>query len=378
MYIINIKSLNKRLKLDIPSDTPKGEAIEYAFKQLKETGKDPEALEYIGNQLETSGWGKTIGGAIGSIGGAAAGVFTAPFTAGVVNPITGAVGGGAAGGAAGEAIEQWLTHRGDGGDVGKAALTEGAWGLLPAGGAAVKGGLKVAAKPAINLLSKTVAPVTSRLPGFGKVTEAVVEQFTKGASKLGSSDAGKVISQTITPVYDGLRKEIVDLTKRKSVGLTSSQTKRLASLKQTSKDLELLKDTVLNVGYGSEKNVQELLGVLKKADGLLGSNVTEEIINNISAQTARNATVKGVSKGAAVGEGAAGIAKGMLDQDDQDELAESVGLKGLETVGRLTPFLNKGGLLKDKISKVYNEGYTAPGQAYAIAKSYQRRGLLNK
>ena len=39
---------------------------------------------------------------------------------------------------------------------------------------------------------------------------------------------------------------------------------------------------------------------------------------------------------------------------------------------------NKGGLLSDKISKVYKEGYKSPGQAYAIAKSYQKRGLLSK
>ena len=31
-------------------------------------------------------------------------------------------------------------------------------------------------------------------------------------------------------------------------------------------------------------------------------------------------------------------------------------------------FYNKGGL-SNKVSKIHNEGYTAPGQAYAIAKS---------
>ena len=32
-------------------------------------------------------------------------------------------------------------------------------------------------------------------------------------------------------------------------------------------------------------------------------------------------------------------------------------------------FYSKGGKIGDKVSKIYNEGYTAPGQAYAIAKS---------
>ena len=40
---------------------------------------------------------------------------------------------------------------------------------------------------------------------------------------------------------------------------------------------------------------------------------------------------------------------------------------------------NKGGLLSDKVSKVYKEGYKAPGQAYAIAKSmgYNQGGFAS-
>ena len=74
----------------------------------------------IGDDLETSGWGATIGGTLGGIGGAIGGVFTSPSL--VVNPLTLGAAGSAAGSALGEGIEQYLTGKGDYGDVGFAGV----------------------------------------------------------------------------------------------------------------------------------------------------------------------------------------------------------------------------------------------------------------
>lgn len=49
----------------------------------------------------------------------------------------------------------------------------------------------------------------------------------------------------------------------------------------------------------------------------------------------------------------------------------------VSTLLSATPVYAEGGEVFDnKVRKIYKEGYTAPGQAYAIAKSYQKKGLL--
>ena len=69
--------------------------------------------------------------------------------------------------------------------------------------------------------------------------------------------------------------------------------------------------------------------------------------------------------------GISGLNKGGMVQDPGLALA-------LQRTAQLG--MNKGGSLDDKISKIYKEGYKAPGQAYAIAKSmgYNTGGLVDQ
>ena len=61
------------------------------------------------------------------------------------------------------------------------------------------------------------------------------------------------------------------------------------------------------------------------------------------------------------------LIKEMVEEGrDRNDAAEAIGIPVNHPA---VPGLADGGALDSKISKIYNEGYTAPGQAYAIAKS---------
>ena len=115
----------------IPDGMTENQAIEYIFDKLEGNEDYAEDRQRLGDRLETSGWGSTIGGAIGGTLGAIGGTFVAP----VAGTVAGGAAGGAAGSAIGEGIEQWLSGKGDWEDVGTSALYGGALGGIGGGAA---------------------------------------------------------------------------------------------------------------------------------------------------------------------------------------------------------------------------------------------------
>ena len=126
----------------VPDGQTKRQIIEFLFDKLDGRDGYEDDRAKLGDQLDTSGWGSTIGGTIGGLAGTVGGIFTSPSV--VVNPITLGAAGGAAGAAIGEGIEQWITGKGDWKDVGRDAAIGGALGGIGggAGSAIVKGGAK--------------------------------------------------------------------------------------------------------------------------------------------------------------------------------------------------------------------------------------------
>ena len=129
----------------VPDGMTENQTIEFIFEKLEGKEGYEEDRKKLGDRLDTSGWGSVIGGGIGALAGGIGGIITSPSI--VANPITLGAAGGAAGAAIGEGVEQWLTGKGDYGDVGKAGLYGGATGAIGGGtaGALVKGGIKTAA-----------------------------------------------------------------------------------------------------------------------------------------------------------------------------------------------------------------------------------------
>ena len=128
-----------------PDGLTRQENIEHIFNNLEGREGYEEDRKRLGDQLETSGWGSTIGGTIGGLAGGIGGIFTSPSI--VVNPVTLGAAGGAAGAAAGEGFEQWLTGKGDWSDIGEDALIGGALGGIGGGtaGAVARYGAKAGA-----------------------------------------------------------------------------------------------------------------------------------------------------------------------------------------------------------------------------------------
>ena len=160
----------------IPDGKTEKQAIEFLFENLPDTPEYAKDKELLGDQLDTSGWGSTIGGGIGSVLGAGAGIFTSPSIA--FNPVTLGAAGGATGSALGEWFEQMITGKGDLEDIGKSAAEGGIWGVIPgAGGQAAKTALKAG-------LSKTASTVA----GVGTNVGAGATAGAAGANITGLAD----------------------------------------------------------------------------------------------------------------------------------------------------------------------------------------------
>ena len=130
--------------LQLPDGLTKRQTLNWLFDNLKDKPGYEKDVKLLGDKLNTSGWGATIGGTLGGIAGGIGGVFTSPTL--VANPVTLGAAGGAAGAALGEGIEQWWTGKGDWEDIGREAAYGGILGGVGGGatGAAIKGGLKTA------------------------------------------------------------------------------------------------------------------------------------------------------------------------------------------------------------------------------------------
>ena len=140
---MGIYVLSDGKKLRTPAGLSKKQTVEWLFENLKDKPAYADDVKKLGDKLDTSGWGATIGGALGGIAGTIGGAFF-----GGSGAIPGGAAGGAAGAALGEGVEQWWTGgKGDWTDVGTSALIGGATGGIGGGalGAATKFGAKGAA-----------------------------------------------------------------------------------------------------------------------------------------------------------------------------------------------------------------------------------------
>ena len=186
----------------VPDGLTEQEVLELLWEKLPD-GADKDA---IGDKLNTSGWGSTIGGLIGGALGTVGGSLVAP----VAGTIAGGAAGGAAGAAAGEALEQWWTGgRGDLTDVGTSAVTGGVVGGIGGGalGAATKFGAKgaaaygagVGAAPGVKegdagsaLVGAATGAVTGGVGGglLGKATDVVSRKLGLDKPMKKAADAG--------------------------------------------------------------------------------------------------------------------------------------------------------------------------------------------
>ena len=205
----------------VPDGLTEQEVVELLFEKLPE-GDDKKAM---GDKLDTSGWGATIGGAVGGIGGAALGAF-----AGGVGALPGGAAGGALGAAAGEGIEQWISGKGDLSDVGTSALIGGAGGAI--GGGALGAATKFGAKGAALYGGGVGAAEGAREGGTaGALTGAALGAATGG---LGGGLVGKGVSKVskhlgldrkVDDALTGLKKPAEDYLD----GLIKMQTGRTAA-----------------------------------------------------------------------------------------------------------------------------------------------------
>lgn len=173
----------------IPDGMNKDQAIEFLFDNLDGKKGFEDDRKKLGDQLDTSGWGATIGGTIGSIVGSTAGFFGG-FGVGA---IPGGIAGGAGGAAIGEGIEQWLTGKGDWSDIGWAGVEGGAWGAIP-GGAGQAG--KVATKAGLKGVAKVGAQSAA-----GAATGATIGAGTGAVTGVGAKEGA--ISGGITGAFGG-------------------------------------------------------------------------------------------------------------------------------------------------------------------------------
>lgn len=191
----------------VPDGLSRNQVMELLFEKLP----DGEDKDYFGSQLDTSGWGATIGGGLGSIAGTAAG-----FLAGGIGAIPGSVAGGGAGAALGEGVEQWWTGKGDAGDIARAGGEGALWGLVPGvGGQAAKTAGRLGARGA----GKALAGLGTNVgigAGIGAGGATVVGGDPKVGAGIGA--AGGLLSGAKLPGKAG---EFVEGAIQESVGKVS-------------------------------------------------------------------------------------------------------------------------------------------------------------
>ena len=168
----------------IPDGKTKQEAMEFIFEKLEGKEGFEDDRKRIGDQLNTSGWGATIGGAIGGVAGGVGGIFTSPSL--VVNPITLGVAGSGAGAALGEGIEQWLTGKGDAGDIAYAGGEGAAWGAIPGVGGQVAKGLGKAGVRGAGQIAGSAASGSAAGAGLGAGGASITGQDVGTGAAVGA------------------------------------------------------------------------------------------------------------------------------------------------------------------------------------------------
>ena len=355
----------------VPDNLTEEQVLNLLFENLPE-GEDKDR---IGDRLETSGWGATIGGTIGSIGGAIAGL---PF--GGVGAIPGSIVGGAGGAAVGEGIEQWITGKGDWSDIGWSGAEGGAWGLLPGAGATVG---KAAAKAGAKKLGQTTANLGTQAlggAGIGGTGAFVTGQDPTTGAAIGAGAGALGVGKGLGKVGDKFAKT------KFGQGLLERGGEVVSGIGRT-------------VGVGASK------GTLSEgvADGI-EKIVTGEIKAAIGRPTGKFQSTEGKldirrALVAAAWDAFRGkfkrtpnkAEKEFIDETIKRQLREdkldyqdfhSAQLDMFDAAGNpieiapgSTKYYKQGGKVSNKIGLLRREGYPQD-QAVAIAHSYKRKGLL--
>ena len=243
----------------------------------------------------------------GGIGSIVGGIGGA-YVGGPAGAIAGSSTLGALGGAGGEAIEDWLDPKGrQGSDYFDTATTEGLFGLIPGlAGAGVKGTARAVQQVGSKL------PITKEIGQALKQTEGFWHTFSKRLSDIPNKQRKKLLNKW-------------------------------------------MKDNNVNIGDVADDKIPDFI---KAMDDLIlkDKNLRKKFPDKEALEASR---------------------KELYDKWYRDQVAKGVLTKGTAAAVGTNVYLdaagnedlyNKGGL-SSKISKIYKEGYTAPGQAYAIAKS---------
>ena len=301
-----------------------------------------EAIAAHNSQQDTSGVGSTVGGTGGAIAGAIKGAGVGSTFGPIGTIVGGVIGGGVggfAGGAAGETAEQLLTGKGDTSDISQAAVAEGLFGFIPGGGALLT-------KTGLRLGGQTLSRITNLVTGKG--IKLPSEAVLQGAAKLNKKQKGELFFQSLQEVFP---------IERWTPNMVKNMNKNWGTkLKLKKGKLEDENGVLFDIeGLGFDSWIK----ILRNEPGF------EKVVNNYYAKLAQQGVVRG---GVATGVGRAGIEASLPQTNISDRALGALNKGG---------YFNKG--LDAKISKIYKEGYTAPGQAYAIAKSmgYNKGGYFN-
>ena len=404
----------------IPDGKSEAEAMEFLFENLDGKEGFEEDRDKIGSQLDTSGWGATIGGTIGGLGGAAAGIFTSPSL--VANPITLGVAGSGAGAGIGEAIEQWITGKGDLKDIGRETASGAAWGVVPGVGGQVAKGVGRAGLGAVPQIAGSagvgaglgagISGASGVDPRVGAVAGAL-GGTARGAAKATTGDKGFIqkgydfVRDDGFDILKGIRKHtglnkqvdslgeaVMDPGRKYLSGMFKQMTGRTAAggLEKAAAKWDF-KRNLSSYLYNQAKKVAEANGIAlnvnskrvlrDQMDSRADDLIKEALENQKLYKEARDAAAEAGTKPKLRwdSETKTYVDDAGVHYDPKSGTPISQGgnfdISGGGVIGKTPPkptgpatmFAQGGEVSSDKISKIYNEGYTAPGQAYAIAKN---------
>ena len=331
--------------------------IDDSFADLSPDEQRKEIDEIVASQERadpdenhTTGWGSTIGGTIGSIAGGIGGSIAGAAALGA-GAVPGAIIGsstlGGAGGALGEKVEQWFLgwkrgHKvGDNEDIADAGTSEFLFGLIPGvGGNAGKAGARFLAKSANS---------TAKL--FTGAANAGRSLIGTGAAKGGSTSLTNPVLGIIPGIIKG-SDNVLRAISELSPALRNKV--MIEAAKSSGKKFRPgeVADWATHLKPDDLSHLLQSRGVSKE----ILAEAYEKVYNQLHKNTVKKASTL-----------YAGTRLGNQSYDQQKQ--KKTGPSGYA----------QGGALSNKISKIHGEGYKAPGQAYAIAKSmgYAQGGDLS-
>ena len=189
---MSIVKLPSGKTVSIPDGYTEEEALNFLFVNLPDTEEYKQDKKLLGDQLDTSGLGAAIGGTVGATVGSVAGLFLSPSI--IANPLTLGVAGSAGGSAIGEGIEQWLTGKGDWGDLATTTVEGGAYGLAPGGAGLIAKGLK-SKNLATRIAAQGVSGGGSAAAGTAVATGGDLEATRNAA--IGGAIGGPIVKKIL-------------------------------------------------------------------------------------------------------------------------------------------------------------------------------------